>query len=146
MSSVPQEKAGVGSAVNDTTREVGGALGIAILGAVMFASYRSGVEHLATVLPGLSAEVIEQAASSIQAAHAVAATLPADAAQMMIETANSAFVTGITQAMFIGAVIAGLGAALVWVALPADAGEEPSEEGAEAHVDVQAKVVPAVGD
>src|SRR5258708_658036 len=76
MSSVPPERAGVGSAVNDTSRELGGALGVAILGAVMFASYRTGVQHLATALPQLSSDVIQQVSSSIQAAHAIAATLP----------------------------------------------------------------------
>ena len=35
MGSLPREKAGVGSAVNDTTREVGGALGVAILGSIL---------------------------------------------------------------------------------------------------------------
>ena len=41
MGSLPREKAGVGSAVNDTTREVGGALGVAILGSILAASYSS---------------------------------------------------------------------------------------------------------
>jgi len=78
MSSVPPERAGVGSAVNDTTRELGGALGVAILGAVMFASYRAGVQHLAAILPQLSSDVIQQISSSIQAAHAVAAPCECD--------------------------------------------------------------------
>ena len=118
MSSVPSEKAGVGSAVNDTTRELGGALGVAILGAVMFTRYRQGVQHLAAVFPQLSVEVIQQLSSSIQAAHAVAATMPGDVAKVVTDTANTAFVTGITQAMFIGAAISGLGALIVFLALP----------------------------
>ena len=44
MSSVPLSKAGVGSAVNDTTRELGGALGIALLGSVANSAYRSNVD------------------------------------------------------------------------------------------------------
>ena len=44
MGSLPPEKAGVGSAVNDTTREIGGALGVAILGSITASSYR-GVDH-----------------------------------------------------------------------------------------------------
>jgi EmrB/QacA subfamily drug resistance transporter len=43
MSAVPLSKAGVGSAVNDTTRELGGALGIAILGSIVNSAYRAGV-------------------------------------------------------------------------------------------------------
>ncbi|MGH9150813.1 MAG: MFS transporter, partial [Acidimicrobiales bacterium] len=44
MSAVPSAKAGVGSAVNDTTRELGGALGIAVLGSIVSSTYRSSVE------------------------------------------------------------------------------------------------------
>src|SRR5206468_966761 len=90
MSSVPQDKAGVGSAVNDTTRELGGALGIAILGAVMFANYRQGVQHLATLFPQLSSEMIQQISSSIQGAHAIAATMPGEVAQVIVNTADGA--------------------------------------------------------
>ena len=64
------------------------------------------------------ADVIAQISSSIQGAHAVAATMPAQMAQVVVDTANSAFVAGITQAMFIGAVISGMGALLVFLALP----------------------------
>ena len=119
MSSVPSEKVGVGSAVNDTTREVGGALGVAILGAIMFATYRQGVQSIATLFPQLSSEVIQQVSSSIQGAHAIAASLPSATAQVIIDRANAAFVSGITHAMLIGAVISGLGALIVFVALPA---------------------------
>ena len=49
MSAVPPAKAGVGSAVNDTTREVGGALGIAVLGSIASAAYRSSVDLERTV-------------------------------------------------------------------------------------------------
>jgi EmrB/QacA subfamily drug resistance transporter len=44
MSAVPMSKAGVGSAVNDTTRELGGALGIAILGSIANSAYRGGID------------------------------------------------------------------------------------------------------
>lgn len=120
MSSVPEEKAGVGSAVNDTTRELGGALGVAVLGAVMFGNYRAGVDHLATVFPQLGADLIEQISSSIQAAHIIGATLPADVGSVVIETANSAFIGGINQAMFIGAAISLAGALVTFFALPAN--------------------------
>jgi DHA2 family multidrug resistance protein-like MFS transporter len=51
MSAVPHHKAGVGSAVNDTTREVGGALGIAVLGSISNAVYRSSVNLGSLNLP-----------------------------------------------------------------------------------------------
>src|SRR6185503_1286344 len=43
MGSLPPEKAGIGSAVNDTTREIGGALGVAILGSITASSYRTSI-------------------------------------------------------------------------------------------------------
>jgi EmrB/QacA subfamily drug resistance transporter len=69
MSSVPLSKAGVGSAVNDTTRELGGALGIALLGSIANSSYRTGVD-----LSGLdlSPGVAETARESIGSASGVA--------------------------------------------------------------------------
>jgi EmrB/QacA subfamily drug resistance transporter len=51
MTSLPINKAGVGSAVNDTTREVGGALGIAVVGSLIASAYRSHVGHALSMLP-----------------------------------------------------------------------------------------------
>ena len=56
MGSLSADKAGVGSAVNDTTRELGGTLGVAIVGSV-FASVYSGTSRLGAALAGLPAEV-----------------------------------------------------------------------------------------
>ena len=55
--SLPLDKAGVGSAVNDTTREVGGAIGIAVLGSILSSRYRSGMEPLIAQLPPDAAQV-----------------------------------------------------------------------------------------
>src|SRR5436190_8838094 len=77
MSAVPLSKAGVGSAVNDTTRELGGALGIAILGSIANAAYRANV-HLAGA--GLPARARAQGEDSIGAAAAVARVVPRGAA------------------------------------------------------------------
>ncbi|MEP7287786.1 MAG: MFS transporter [Chloroflexota bacterium] len=141
MSSVPPEKAGVGSAVNDTTRELGGALGIAILGSVMFAIYRQGVDHIAALFPQLNTEALQAISSSIQGAHAVAATMPADMARVVVNTANAAFVSGITQAMFIGAVISGLGALIVFFALPSDVATQEAPD-----MDLDRQAVGFAGD
>ena len=65
MSAVPQAKAGVGSAINDTTREVGGALGIAVLGSIASAVYRSSVDLGGLPLPP---EVRKAATESVGAA------------------------------------------------------------------------------
>lgn len=55
--SLPMDKAGVGSAVNDTTREVGGAVGIALLGSIVNATYRSGMTPAIAALPPEAADV-----------------------------------------------------------------------------------------
>ena len=85
MSSVPLSKAGVGSAVNDTTRELGGALGIALLGSVANSAYRSNVDLDGI---GLSAEAAEAAGESIGAASAVASSVP-DGRALVTEAASA---------------------------------------------------------
>ncbi len=76
MSAVPQAKAGVGSAVNDTTREVGGALGIAVLGSIASAAFRSGFDVDGV---GLPPGVGEAAGESVGAATVIAERLPGGA-------------------------------------------------------------------
>jgi hypothetical protein len=73
MSTVPLTKAGVGSAVNDTTRELGGALGIAIFGSIVNAAYRSGID-LSGV--GLGSGARHQGEDSIGAAAGIAKVVP----------------------------------------------------------------------
>jgi DHA2 family multidrug resistance protein-like MFS transporter len=73
MSSVPHAKAGVGSAVNDTTREVGGALGIAVLGSISNAVYRSSIDLEGLTLPPPVAEAAEE---SVGAATVIGRSLP----------------------------------------------------------------------
>lgn len=73
MSSVPMAKAGVGSAVNDTTREVGGALGIAVLGSVVTAAYRSRLDVSDL---GLPPDVAALAENSVGAAVQVGKQIP----------------------------------------------------------------------
>ena len=76
MSAVPHAKAGVGSAVNDTTREVGGALGIAVLGSISSAVYRSSLDLDGL---GLPPPVEDAARESLGAAKGIAAGLPGGA-------------------------------------------------------------------
>ncbi|MEX2553685.1 MAG: MFS transporter [Actinomycetota bacterium] len=73
MSAVPAGKAGVGSAVNDTTREFGGALGIAVFGTVVSSLYRSGIDVGALGLSGDAARVAQE---SVGAATTFARGLP----------------------------------------------------------------------
>src|SRR5262249_41955657 len=68
MGVVPKEKAGIGSAVNDATRELGATLGVAIIGSVYASLYASGIRDAAGSLP---ASALHAASESIGAAFAV---------------------------------------------------------------------------
>ncbi|RMF81340.1 MAG: DHA2 family efflux MFS transporter permease subunit [Chloroflexi bacterium] len=120
MGSVPESKAGIGSAMNDTTREIGGAMGVAVLGTILNNIYIDRVGELVTQLPALPEAALEAVTESIQAAHIVAASpqVPEQAATLIVNTANSAFVEGMTDAMFIGAVIMIASGVFALVALP----------------------------
>jgi EmrB/QacA subfamily drug resistance transporter len=108
MGSVPAHKAGVGSAMNDTTREVGGALGVAVLGTVMNNTYLGQVAALKSQLPPEAYDVVS---SSIQGAHAVAHQIGGPTAGAIIDVANKAFASGMADAMFIATFVM-VGAAL----------------------------------
>jgi EmrB/QacA subfamily drug resistance transporter len=124
MGSLSVDKAGVGSAVNDTTRELGGTLGVAIAGSI-FASVYSG--HLgAAALTGLPAEAMRH---SMALAHRVIEQLPAQQAGYVRATVDRAFLDGLQVSALVCAGIA-LGAAIVvgWL-LPARAQQStPSSE------------------
>ena len=69
MGSLPLSKAGVGSAVNDTAREVGGALGVAVLGSILSSSYRSALDlDLSAAPPEAAAAIREGVGSALAAA------------------------------------------------------------------------------
>ena len=107
MGSLSVDKAGVGSAVNDTTRELGGTLGVAIAGSI-FASVYS--RHLgATALPGLPAEAMRH---SMALAHRVIERLPAQQAGHVRGVVERAFLDGMQVISLVCAGIA-LGAAII---------------------------------
>jgi hypothetical protein len=91
MTSVPLAKAGVGSAVNDTSRELGGALGIALLGSIANTVYRSGIDLSGIRLPAGAHAAAQQ---SIGAADAIAARIPGGEA--LATRAASAFTDAFT--------------------------------------------------
>jgi len=131
MGSLPPERAGVGSAVNDTTREVGGALGVAILGSIAASQYTSAVSgsHALAQLPSVAADA---ATNSIGGAVSVAA-LPADTplaslAAPLLADADAAFVEAMTHAVVIGGFVALLGALVALVFLPARPTVEVDDE------------------
>ncbi|RKN40298.1 MFS transporter [Micromonospora endolithica] len=109
MSAVPREKAGVGSAVSNTVRQVAGALGVAVLGSVLAASYRADV---GPALRDLPAGAREAAGESVSGAYAAAGQL-GPAGPQLIAVANDAFVSAMHTAAVVAAVVAGLGILVV---------------------------------
>lgn len=101
MSAVPHAKAGVGSAVNDTTREVGGALGIAVLGSIATAVYRSAVDLDGLRLPQ---PVAAAARESVGAAASIADRLPGGSE--LTTRAGQAFTDAFNAACAVAALLA----------------------------------------
>jgi EmrB/QacA subfamily drug resistance transporter len=129
MSAVPVSKAGIGSAMNDTTRQLGGALGVAILGTFANSQYLAGVAKIKEQIPLMPDAGMEAIKSSIQAAHFVAndprAALFKD---QILKTADAAFVDGMTHAMLVGAIVMFAGALFALVFLPSVAKRMTEEE------------------
>lgn len=115
MAGVPRAKAGVGSAMNDTTREMGGALGVAVLGSLVTTQYASAI---APSLQGLPPEVATLAESGLSGALAVAERV-GESAGPLVAMAQQAFVDGMSSAMLAGGALVGVAALLAWRFLPA---------------------------
>jgi hypothetical protein len=113
MEAVPLNKAGVGSAVNDTTREVGGALGIAVLGSIANSVYRSNIDK--GDLAALPADAATAAGESIGAATVVARELPGEMGSMLSSAANDAFTSAFSTAFLASAVVSAIIGILVFV-------------------------------
>jgi hypothetical protein len=107
--SLSAEKQGVASALNDTVRELGGAVGIALLGSVLNSAYRASVTTATASLP---AEVAEPVRDGIGGALAVTSAMGPEG-DALLQTAREAFVDGWHQAMWLGVALA----AGLWVFL-----------------------------
>ncbi|WP_037607195.1 MFS transporter [Streptacidiphilus rugosus] len=143
MASLPREKAGSGSAVNNTFRQVGGSLGVAVLGALLSTTYRSGVQdHLGTVPPALRGA----AGESIEGTLGIAEKLGPSAAGV-VEPAKSAFIDAMHTTSLAAAAAAALGLVVALLFLP---GKSASYGGAMAPKDgpapADAQPSPAPGD
>lgn len=138
VDAVPAAKQGVASAVNDVSREIGGALGIAVLGSVLTSRYASGVADATTQLP---AELAGRAEDALPAALGIAARL-GDGGDAVAQAARAAFVDGMGTAMLVAA--GALALAAVWVAfhVPSEP-PVPVEERAARPGDGSANGVPA---
>jgi EmrB/QacA subfamily drug resistance transporter len=116
MGSLSPAKAGIGSAMNDVVREVGGTLGVAVLGSVLASTYATGMDGSVTGLPD---EAATAASDSVGSAHEVAAQM--GGAPDLITAANDAFIGAMSTTAGIAAGIALAGALIAAAFLPARA-------------------------
>jgi MFS family permease len=122
MGSLPRNKAGVGSAMNDTTRMMGGALGVAVLGSVLASSYRPGVAARLTAL-GAPADVVSAAGDSIGSAVNAAAPLAEPLRTSVLTAARAEFVHAFSGSLLLGAAVVLVAAAVAFWFLPARAAD-----------------------
>ena len=124
MGALPRDRAGVGSAVNDTTRQIGGALGVAVIGSLFAWRYHSSLSDLS----GLPANVAAAAQNSIGKAIEVAGSLPSDEATALLDNAEQAYVSGMRVGVWTCAAILVGAAVLAMKFLPSTPGLATDDE------------------
>jgi EmrB/QacA subfamily drug resistance transporter len=132
MGSLPRAKAGVGSAVNDTTRQMGGAVGVAVFGSIMASHFRGSISRAlgGALPPQLFAQVKDNVGQAIGVAHQGGPIRPF--APQIVRAADAAFVSGLHIVGLVAAGITLLAAIGVAMFLPARArDDEPFPTGAD---------------
>jgi Na+/melibiose symporter-like transporter len=127
MGALPLGRAGVGSAVNDTTRQVGGALGVAVLGSVLSSVYQSSLNS-ASIMQLLPPPVREIVRDSIGRAAFVASHLGGQAGQILTSAVNTAFIDAMHTTVLISAGVTLCGALVALLFLPAYAKDEQNAQ------------------
>jgi EmrB/QacA subfamily drug resistance transporter len=117
MGSLPPHRAGVGSAVNDTTRQTGGALGVAVLGSIFAARYHAAIGSLAFV-PDHQRELARE---SIGSSLRVAARLGGDTGTQLRQHAHMAFLDAMRLTYLCGVAVVLVAFVVAWRFLPARA-------------------------
>ncbi|UUN26559.1 DHA2 family efflux MFS transporter permease subunit [Streptomyces sp. FIT100] len=120
MQALPREKAGVASAINNTFRQIGGALGVAVLGSVLSAAYRGGIESTLERTAGVPEGARHAAGESLEATLAVAGRL-GPSGQVLIAPAYEAFLVAMHLAALCAATVTMVGAVVVALYLPGKA-------------------------
>ena len=129
VGSAPPERAGAASGISETGAELGGALGIAILGSIGVAIYRG---RLVDALPaGIPAEAAATARETLGAAVGIATQLPAETGAALLAAARDAFTFGLQLTAGLSAVVAAamaVAATILLRAVPVTAQAEPAEQ------------------
>jgi len=116
MNSIPPKQAGVGSAMNNTSRQIGAAIGVAILGAIVNSTYLSKVSA-SDMISGLSTQAGELVKKSIQSALNAAGQLPNLLASQVVEYAKQAYTDGVFMAVIASVVLLFVAAVISFVVL-----------------------------
>ena len=125
MAAVPERDAGVASAVNDVSREFGGALGIATIGSLVAGFYQANVDN---ALPaGLPSELGELVSEGIGVAAVVAEQLPNELAAAVMATANAAFMQAMNDGFVISAVVLMTAVGIAFTLIPSRMREKQAE-------------------
>jgi EmrB/QacA subfamily drug resistance transporter len=126
MGSLPLAKAGVGSAVNDTTRQIGGAVGVAVVGSVFSSVYGAQIADSIVGQP-LAPDVATGIKDSVGFALQAAARIGGSAGAELADAARAAFIDGFHAGLIVGGVVAAIGAVCVVLWLPARARRQDVE-------------------
>jgi short subunit fatty acids transporter len=132
--------------MNDTTRQIGGALGVAVLGTLMNNAYLKDIGSLKGQIPP---DAYAAVSNSVQGAHAIAGRIGAPMGAMIQSVADKAFVSGMTEAMLIAAFVMAFASAFTFAVLPARAHciePECDDEEIEAAAHDARTPAPAMGD
>jgi DHA2 family multidrug resistance protein-like MFS transporter len=115
VGSAPPERAGAASAISETTGELGGALGIAVLGSIGTSIYRT---ELARAIPaGIPPDAQQAAIESLGGAKSLVEYLPNGLGSVLFDIALGSFIQGLQFTVIISAAVAAVTAALVFVKL-----------------------------
>jgi MFS family permease len=127
MGTLQRDKAGVGSAINDTGREVGGVLGVAVIGSVFVSLYSPKIGENFDKIPGLTENLPtglrEVAEDSVGAAYQIAAQVPEALREQVQDAVSNAFLQGFATACIVASVVAMVGAVFALKYLPARAND-----------------------
>lgn len=117
MSTLPPARAGVGSAVNDTVRELGGALGVAVIGSVAASMYASDLQGQLDGIGGVPENVQAALTDNVGAALGVSHNLGTNSAEVGA-AARDAFVTSMSGSLWVGVGLTALATTIAFVHLP----------------------------
>jgi EmrB/QacA subfamily drug resistance transporter len=132
MGSVPVGQSGVGSAVNNTTRQIGIALGVAILGSILNSTYLTWINGVKWPAQ-LSEQAIDVIRGSVQGAHIIAQNVSNPyLSEMIISRADQAFTAGSANALFVGAILMVITFIITLLILPSQVKNEMAKDGFEA--------------